>query len=149
MNISFTCSRVREAIIRIMTSPVWGVSKPHRAGDRQNLDTVSSLVDSDPCARTGAPSICIFWCACAIGALAQGRSVESVRVIDMVSFEGVVAFSVFLDIVKSHAIFDRSMTGSSVNVPVRVQKPQVSRYARMATDSLRDFRGPDTVESIE
>lgn len=79
----FLCSSIREAIIRIMTRPVWRGSKSHGIGNRNYSDPISTVVGNTPRAQAGNPSMCIFWCACAIGALVQGRSLKSVRVICM------------------------------------------------------------------
>lgn len=66
----------------MMTSPAWGRTFEHHGGGsggaQHHSDNATALVDSAPYTKLEDPSMCIFWCACGLGALVRGRPVESV-----------------------------------------------------------------------
>lgn len=70
-------SNIRETLVKMFTGsiPVRHVDAGDYSSTEQHSDTIvpaQSHVPSDP-------SICIFWCAVALGSLVQGRPIKSVR----------------------------------------------------------------------
>ena len=73
-------SNIRETMVKLMMSPA---TTPERQGAVNNCAEAGDFGANPPEQAGGTlvgPSACIFWCTIALGALAKGSPIESVRV---------------------------------------------------------------------
>ncbi|CAN0289684.1 unnamed protein product, partial [Scytosiphon promiscuus] len=89
-------SQIRETMVKLMVpaaprqKPVFKSDRPHEGGQFRALEGPGTNVSGvNPLAT--APSVCTFWCAVALGALAKGNPIESVASYTQLAREALAA----------------------------------------------------------
>lgn len=135
-------------MVKIMASSA--ILQPSGLGvNGEEKEKPYAIVRTGMAPDTGEPSACIFWCAVAIGALVQGRPIESVSDDTRHIFTTVWSFCQG----KWHSLGCVSFSRGSSRLwrrQVLIGGPnmlsQVAGYFQLATGALATFSGPVNAE---